>query len=76
MLAKTEEEAFDNKDWVFEIKWDGYRAIADLRESQALVYSRNGLSFNEKFHKVSEALENQKHEMILDGEIVAFNAEG
>jgi bifunctional non-homologous end joining protein LigD len=76
MLAKTEESAFDKKGWVFEIKWDGYRAIADLREKDTLLYSRNGLSFKEKFHKVSEALESQKHKMILDGEIVAFNAQG
>ena len=76
MLAKTEEAAFDNKDWVFEIKWDGYRAIADLRGNPTLLYSRNGLSYNEKFHKVSDALETQNHKMILDGEIVAFNSEG
>ena len=76
MFAKTAEAAFDKKEWVFEIKWDGYRSIADLRQKEPLLYSRNGLSFKEKFYKVTEALEDQEHEMILDGEIVAFNSEG
>lgn len=30
MLAKSSDDAFDHEDWIFEIKWDGYRAIADL----------------------------------------------
>lgn len=36
MLAKLSDEAFDDKDWVFEIKWDGYRAIADLSRDTPL----------------------------------------
>lgn len=76
MFAKTAEKAFDGKDWVYEIKWDGYRAIADLRKDAPLLYSRNGLSFLEKFYTIAEALEDQEHEMVLDGEIVAYNAEG
>jgi len=76
MLAQVGDEAFDSKDWVFEIKWDGYRAVADLRNDNKLLYSRNGLSFSEKFSKISEALEDQKFPMVLDGEIVAFNSAG
>ncbi len=76
MLAQAGEKEFDDKDWVFEIKWDGYRAVADLREATILLYSRNGLSFAEKFSKIVNALEDQEQHMILDGEIVAFNADG
>lgn len=76
MLAQVGDEAFDCKDWVFEIKWDGYRAVADLRNDNKLLYSRNGLSFSEKFSKISEALQDQKFPMVLDGEIVAFNSAG
>ena len=76
MLAQSEEKAFDHKDWVFEIKWDGYRAVADLREKEIQLYSRNGLSYSDKFSKIVRALESQTHEMVLDGEIVAFNSEG
>lgn len=51
MLAKLSEDAFNDKDWIFEIKWDGYRAIADLSHETPLFYSRNGISFLSKFDK-------------------------
>ena len=76
MLAKSYEKAFDDEDWVFEIKWDGYRAIADLSKDQPLFYSRNGISFLSKLDKVSQDFKNQKHKMILDGEIVAYDENG
>lgn len=76
MLAQSEEKAFDHKDWVFEIKWDGYRAVANLREKEIQLYSRNGLSYSDKFSKIVKALHDQTHQMVLDGEIVAFNSEG
>lgn len=76
MLAKLTEQAFDDEEWVFEIKWDGYRAIADLSNDDTLFYSRNGISFLSKFEKVSRDFENQKHKMILDGEIVAYDEHG
>lgn len=36
MLAKSSDEAFDDENWIFEIKWDGYRAVADL--SKKILY--------------------------------------
>lgn len=76
MLAKSEEMPFDDKDWVYEIKWDGYRAIADLSSKNLLFYSRNGISFAEKFKKITDDFPQQKHEMIIDGEIVAYDELG
>ena len=76
MLCKTTDKAFDDDDWAFEIKWDGYRAIADLRNDSIGLYSRNGLDFSQKFKKVTNALKIQEHEMILDGEIVAYDDKG
>lgn len=76
MLAKTAPEAFDSKDWVFETKWDGYRAIADLSSKNLKLYSRNGRSFSEKFPQIVENLQLQKSKMIVDGEIVALNKDG
>ncbi|AKK72139.1 ATP-dependent DNA ligase [Chryseobacterium gallinarum] len=76
MLAKLTEKAFDDKDWIFEIKWDGYRAIADLRHDQPLFYSRNGISFLSKFDMVSRDFIHQKHQMILDGEVVLYDDQG
>ncbi|MBB6331947.1 bifunctional non-homologous end joining protein LigD [Chryseobacterium sediminis] len=76
MLAKLSEEAFNDKDWIFEIKWDGYRAIADLSHDIPLFYSRNGISFLSKFEKIALEFEKQKHHMILDGEVVAYDEQG
>lgn len=76
MLAKIAPEPFNDKEWVFETKWDGYRAIADLSRSKLKLYSRNGLSFAEKFPLITENLQLQKSSMIIDGEIVALNKEG
>ncbi|ASE62859.1 DNA ligase D [Chryseobacterium indologenes] len=76
MLAKLSGEAFNDKDWVFEIKWDGYRAIADLSHKQPLFYSRNGISFLSKFKIITTDFDRQKYQMILDGEVVAYDHEG
>jgi len=75
MLAGTAAKPFSSPDWAFEIKWDGYRAIADLRKD-ILLYSRNGLSYAEKFKKITNSLKFQEHEMILDGELVAYDNDG
>ena len=72
MLASVSENAFDDEEWLFEIKWDGYRAIAEITDAFRL-YSRNGLSFLGKYQPIEEALKQQQHQMILDGEIVAYN---
>ncbi|MDR6129496.1 non-homologous end-joining DNA ligase [Chryseobacterium sp. SORGH_AS_1175] len=76
MLAKLHDEPFDHKDWIFEIKWDGYRAVADLSKDEPQFYSRNGISFLSKFEKVARDFSRQEHAMILDGEIVAYDAQG
>lgn len=76
MLAKnSDNKPFDGKDWAFEIKWDGYRAVADLRDGIQL-YSRNGLDFSGKFKKIVNQLGVQEHEMVLDGEVVAYDDKG
>lgn len=76
MLAKETDKAFDDKDWLFEIKWDGYRAVSEIRKKDVLLYSRNGLNFQEKYPIVVEQLKKINAEAVLDGEIVVLNDEG
>ena len=76
MLAKEISESFDDKDWLFEIKWDGYRAIAEKHGKDILLYSRNGLSFKNTYPVVVDQLKNIKQDAVLDGEIVVLNDEG
>lgn len=70
MLATPYEKVFDDDDWIYELKLDGYRAIAELRKDEVLLYSRNGLSFLEKFPLIVTALKKIKRQVVLDGEIV------
>ncbi len=76
MLAKIGKEPFDDKDWIFEMKYDGYRAIAEIDNGTVQLYSRNQLSFNQKFKKVADALSALSHQAILDGEIVVLDKDG
>jgi bifunctional non-homologous end joining protein LigD len=76
MLAKLHDEPFDNPDWVFEIKWDGYRAVAEVNKKNIRLYSRNGLSFKEAYPPVFEELKKIKKDVVIDGEIVALDDKG
>jgi bifunctional non-homologous end joining protein LigD len=73
MLATRVATPFDGEDWIYEIKWDGYRAVAYLKKSKVNIYSRNLLSFNEKFAPVVQTLRELKTEAVFDGEIVALD---
>ena len=72
----TDQPAFDSPEWLFEIKWDGYRAIAEIDKSGNKLYSRNGLTFDKAYPKVFEALKSIKKNAIIDGEIVVFDEHG
>ncbi len=76
MLAKTGKKIFDDKEWVYEFKWDGYRTIAAIDHGEIQLYSRNGISQNEKFAPVKTALEAIEHRAIFDGEMVILNKAG
>ncbi len=76
MLAKESDNAFDDKDWIFEIKWDGYRAISEINDGNVLLYSRNGNSFANDYPLVVRELKKIKHNAVLDGEIVILNEDG
>jgi bifunctional non-homologous end joining protein LigD len=75
MLATLTKIPFDDPDWVFEIKWDGFRAVAHTGKEKKL-YSRNGLDFSTKFPGILNGLDKIKKSCILDGEIVLFNKKG
>jgi bifunctional non-homologous end joining protein LigD len=76
MLATPVKEPFDHPDWIFEVKWDGYRAVAEIRDGSVSLYSRNGISFNKKFFPIAEALRKFGFDAVLDGEIVVVDDQG
>ncbi|MDF3077541.1 MAG: ligD [Sphingobacteriaceae bacterium] len=75
MLAKLSSNVFDDEDWIYEKKLDGYRAIAYTGKTVRLL-SRNGIDFKDKYKAVSKSLEDIDVEAVLDGEIVAETADG
>ncbi len=76
MLAKLHDVAFDDPNWIYEIKWDGYRAVAEVNKKETRLYSRNGLSFATDYPTIFEELQKIKKNVVLDGEIVALDANG
>jgi bifunctional non-homologous end joining protein LigD len=75
MLATLVNEPVTEKGWLYEMKWDGYRAVAYLNGDVEL-RSRNNKSFNEKFYPLFDALKKLKVKAVLDGEIVVVNEHG
>jgi bifunctional non-homologous end joining protein LigD len=76
MTAKLTDGPFDDPNWLFEVKWDGYRAVAEVKEGHLELYSRNGKSFKDKYKPVVEALQNLPHQAVFDGELVVLDENG
>jgi bifunctional non-homologous end joining protein LigD len=75
MLATLVDGPFDKDDWVYEIKWDGFRAIAEVSK-QVRLYSRNLQPFNQLFSPIVSELQSWPIEAVLDGEVVVLDAKG
>lgn len=76
MLTKLTDKPFRKEGWFFEIKWDGFRALAEIRTSKIKLYSRNNIIFNEKFPAITRQLRSLGIRAILDGEIAVLDKKG
>jgi bifunctional non-homologous end joining protein LigD len=77
MLATPIDEPFDNPAWLFEIKWDGYRAIGFIEDSAVRLVSRNQNDLTGQFAELRELPKFVKaRNAIFDGEIVAIDEQG
>jgi bifunctional non-homologous end joining protein LigD len=77
MLAIPTAKAFDNPDWLFEIKWDGYRAVAFIEDGRVRLVSRSQNDLTAQFSELGTLPQFVKAERaIFDGEIVALDEEG
>ena len=77
MQAELGDKAFNHTDWMWEPKLDGYRVLAFVEGDTVKLRTRRGLDLAADFPKVCAELRKQAVEtMILDAEIVAFDAEG
>ncbi len=71
MLAKEAKSPFTDDDWVFEVKWDGFRALAYV-DGELSLQSRNQKELIDNFPELNE-IKKQAHNVVLDGEIVILN---
>ncbi len=76
MLATLVDKPFDDPDWLYEVKWDGYRALAVVNKGEVELLSRNNKSFNEKFYPIHQLLQKWKMNAVFDGEILVLNDKG
>ncbi|WP_434212660.1 DNA ligase D [[Pseudomonas] boreopolis] len=76
-LTMSRAHAPPGEDWLHEIKWDGYRLLADLVDGKATLRSRGGLTWTDNFPEVVKAMEALPvADARLDGELVVLDAEG
>jgi bifunctional non-homologous end joining protein LigD len=76
MLCTLTKDVPELEDYIYEIKWDGYRIISYAGNGKIRLASRSGLDYTHKYPPVAAALKSLGHEVILDGEVVVFNEEG
>jgi len=76
MLATLTDAPFDDKDWIFEDKYDGFRVLATIEGGEVTLYSRNGKIIGHNYIQVAKALEDIKHDAVIDGELVAIGIDG
>src|SRR5688572_8630614 len=77
MLPTLVQKPFSNQLWLFEPKWDGWRAMCFLRDGEAEFVSRRRNSLNERFPQLKQAAQIIKATTaVLDGEIVALDENG
>jgi DNA ligase D-like protein (predicted ligase) len=66
----------EDEDWAYELKLDGYRAIAFKNNGRVHLRSRNNKDFAVRYPAIASALQKLPHETVIDGEVVAFDDSG
>ena len=77
MLAEARARPFTKPGWVFELKLDGYRIIAGLRQGRATLLTRNGHDVTASFPEIAKAIGALPYErLVLDGELIGLDERG
>ncbi len=76
MLSTLVDEPPEGDDWLYEVKWDGYRAISYIRDGNVGIKSRNNKDFTKKYYPIVNALKDWKINAVVDGELVVINEKG
>ncbi|MFA4868431.1 MAG: DNA ligase D [Pedobacter sp.] len=77
MLAKLSAEVFDDPNWIYEHKLDGYRALAfSTDKGEVKLISRNGIDFSNKYPSIIKVLKKLEMDAVIDGELIVENNQG
>ena len=78
MLATLEKKVPQGEGWLFEVKWDGYRALAYVRGGDTRLVSRNENDLTARFESVAKAIAKaaRSPNCVLDGEVCALDESG
>ena len=76
MLSLAVAKLPEGPEWTYELKFDGYRALGLKSDGRVQLLSRNRKNFTERFASIARALESLPDETVIDGEIVAYGADG
>lgn len=76
MLCTLTREPTDDPDYLYEVKWDGYRIISYVNKGNVKVDSRSAKDYTARYPVIAEALQQLGHNAVIDGEVVVFNEAG
>lgn len=76
MLCTLVKEPLESEEYIYELKWDGYRIVSTIENNQVTLSSRSGLDYSSKYPLIVEALKNLGHDLMMDGEVVVLNEDG
>jgi bifunctional non-homologous end joining protein LigD len=76
MYARPVQQLPEGKDWLYEVKFDGYRCLAGRDKTGVTLWSRRGNLFTKQFPKIAQACERLPIDTLLDGEVVAIDRNG
>jgi bifunctional non-homologous end joining protein LigD len=76
MYARAVQQLPERKDWLYEVKFDGYRCLAGKDSTGVTLWSRRGNRFTDQFPTIAEACKHLPPDTLLDGEIIALDHNG
>jgi bifunctional non-homologous end joining protein LigD len=76
MYALAVQNIPEGKEWLYEVKFDGYRCLAGREENGVTLWSRRGNVFTTQFLHVARGCERLPNDTLLDGEIVGIDKSG
>jgi bifunctional non-homologous end joining protein LigD len=76
MLCTLTKTVINDPEYLYEIKWDGYRIIGYVQKKKVRLDSRSALDYTSRYPRIVQAMKDLGHDAVLDGEVVVFNEEG